>query len=1605
MTESMRKPGCGAAICLLLLIMLLAGAASADTNTRKKVYLGEWGRSVKVDPPLNPACWMDAVSGERYLNEINIPGTHDAGTFNPMNEDGIMQDTGVNYAKTQYYSIPTQLELGVRFLDLRLCNFYMKGGSFGKIKNIDDGESLWLVHGQIQKKLGFNISGVYYCLDKYDRRVSLYITLREIRNFLQEYPSETIIIWLTNEEGNRSIIYKRAYQHLMQLASEINPATGKSYVYKAGEMYTEMPKLKDVRGQIVVFSSAPRELGMGGGLAGDGGSIPGASSAEYGGDKPQYLSILGKTTWYENHYEGSPDYKYTHLKAYYEKYVNNGIYARTLPVDASDYVSEDFPMQLVYTSCNKVLGTYPSEVATRVNPYVFHEYYRFDKERKAFTEDQVVSVRGNFYGWIFCDFITENIAQKIWSTNFFYGLKTCTVTVNPNNGQPTTSFRVLRQTMLTLPANYLTAPDGKNFLGWEVEDRRLAAGKQIGITEDVTVTALWGEGTSWAQLQKMINENDGGTITLESDVRPALSDETALIVPAGQSITINLNGHTITRGLAEGVDFTRSPVYNGVFNVYGELTILGDGVITGGHSSPDGIGAGVVVHAGGAFYMQGGTITGNQNFGSMGGGGVLVLEGGRFSMYGGEITENSSHSGGGVAVACAGSFSMEGGVISENTAVSIDAAYGDGGGVYVYTGGKAEIYNGDIMLNLADGLGGGIMLEGSEGTGKDNLRLVKGSIAGNTARGQGGAIAVCGFAKLTISGSIAIRGNSVEHIGDTETTTDDSNVFLMHDNEIELLGYVKTDDPIGISTEKIPGEEGIVCTEGLSRFSNISCFASDNESYHLILQDGEAVLMPHVAGELKIVDELEPSCEDIGVTIWSSKCKICGREMTGYTEYKAALGHNWGDWIAVTAATCETAGTETRTCKNDSEHTETRSIPALGHVWSDWSVTTAATCTAAGTKTRTCSRDASHVETQVIPATGHDWGDWIVTTAATCTSTGVETRTCANDSSHTETRSIPALGHKWDDGVVTTKPGCVTEGVRTYTCTRDGCGATKTESIPAAGHVWGDWHTTQQDLQKQERSCSKCQSVQTRKTPAAGHTHGLTHVPAKAATCEEPGNRTEYWICDQGTTPCGLLFSDEGGTTKLDSEAEKNLYIPALGHIWDDGVVTYQDCESEGVCTYTCTREGCGNTTTETVPARGHLWDAGTVTTEPGCETEGVRTYACVWEGCNETITESIPALGHEWDAGTVTKAADCVNPGVITYTCRHDSSHTRTESIAPTGHAWDAGTVTKEPGCATYGVRTYTCTKCGETWTESIAPLGHAQGEIVQTVVHQPTARRKGYAVKRLYCSRCGEMLATLATVPIDPLGMTNPTYTLPAAREGLTYNEWPQYLITPGTAEGGIMKYAFGDENGPTEEYARRIPTATEVGTYIIWYKVFGDGDHYDTDASKLGSEIRTAGVYAVVEIRNGEHEIGSGIDAVLTVKNDLYDSETFDRFSRLNMDGQIISPDSYGKARGSLIVRLKSGWLDTLTEGEHKMTVRFSNGQVSAPIQIIAAATPTPTVTPAVTPTATPTAAPTATPVPTKVPKTGDGANPAGWILMALIGIAVGTAGVVLVRKRGR
>ena len=138
---------------------------------------------------------------------------------------------------------------------------------------------------------------------------------------------------------------------------------------------------------------------------------------------------------------------------------------------------------------------------------------------------------------------------------------------------------------------------------------------------------------------------------------------------------------------------------------------------------------------------------------------------------------------------------------------------------------------------------------------------------------------------------------------------------------------------------------------------------------------------------------------------------------TGKT-MKQEFNHDWH--YTETLPTCTKDGEKVGECSRCGMKT-TEKISALGHDWGAWTVTTPATCTNEGVETRICKRDPSHVETRTIPTTGHNWVD-----------NGNGTHTCTNCGA---TEAFGALELRVVDAEGMNEPFTVSQNgtLRTYT--------------------------------------------------------------------------------------------------------------------------------------------------------------------------------------------------------------------------------------------------------------------------------------------------------------------------------------------------------------------------------------------------------------------------------------------------------------------------------------------------------------------------------------------------------------------------------------------
>lgn len=101
-----------------------------------------------------------------------------------------------------------------------------------------------------------------------------------------------------------------------------------------------------------------------------------------------------------------------------------------------------------------------------------------------------------------------------------------------------------------------------------------------------------------------------------------------------------------------------------------------------------------------------------------------------------------------------------------------------------------------------------------------------------------------------------------------------------------------------------------------------------------------------------------------------------------------------------------------------------------------------------------------------------------------------------------------------------------------------------------------------------------------------------------------------------------------------------------------------------------------------------------------------------------------------------------------------------------------------------------------------------------------------------------------------------------------------------------------------------------------------------------------------YSVVSGGNSTYTLGSNQDLVITIKRSINDSSCFNNFKSVETDGVALTKDEdYTAAKGSVILTLKSATLEKLSEGDHTVTVSFTDGKIETSLTVNKAAEPTP------------------------------------------------------------
>lgn len=340
-----------------------------------------------VDGP----CWMSHVDGNKYLDELSIPGTHDSSTCSVDNDT----EPQTSLAKCQQDYIPTQLLEGIRYFDIRL----------GKNdKNGDPG----IDHG------------ICYLLKKDGGYMQLSNVIGYFKTFLNEHASEALIMLVSrgNDEATDESV-TTAFANVMGNNSDL--------------FYTSshVPTLNEVRGKIVLlrrFKLAGDSVdGHTWGLdltewddkikAHSGKSMclvkyeQGFEAAGNTGDKEPYSTAVYAQDHYNCTGSSKIDWVDMALKAASE------FERSTVDITAADGTTVQATERcwsINYTSCtNHKQGSNPFTAARVVNEHLYKSQYINPSGNEKTKSDCLKHI-----GIIASDFVDAALARSIYQRNY-----------------------------------------------------------------------------------------------------------------------------------------------------------------------------------------------------------------------------------------------------------------------------------------------------------------------------------------------------------------------------------------------------------------------------------------------------------------------------------------------------------------------------------------------------------------------------------------------------------------------------------------------------------------------------------------------------------------------------------------------------------------------------------------------------------------------------------------------------------------------------------------------------------------------------------------------------------------------------------------------------------------------------------------------------------------------------------------------------------------------------------------------------------------------------------------------------------------------------------
>ena len=364
----------------------------------------------------------------------------------------------------------------------------------------------------------------------------------------------------------------------------------------------------------------------------------------------------------------------------------------------------------------------------------------------------------------------------------------------------------------------------------------------------------------------------------------------------------------------------------------------------------------------------------------------------------------------------------------------------------------------------------------------------------------------------------------------------------------------------------------------------------------------------------RVVVDVIPTCVKEGAAHDQDYCTVCGDVLEDHEAYEE---FTIADYDAILRQEAEEAGTIDEYVTYD------------GHDWDAWvSESEESFCDKEGTGTyvRWCKAcGEKQFEERTVEPTGHEY-ELVKKVLLDCFHEE-HTYECSKcEDSYTETMDVVSHVFQKDEKYLVEKvePTCEEAGYTKYKCVffdeveghEEDCEECflKTDYVDALGHDWSDWTVRHEPgAQGNEfgywiRSCKTCKKTEERISQYApeeiceGLGHNWEVTDEMEATCTSDGYKVEKCF------RCGK---------------EQRTDYPATGHDYQEVPGVEPGCETVGyTASVICTKCGDIQVEAEEIPALGHDWDEGVVTREATAEMPGEMTYTCA--RCDAVRTEEI---------------------------------------------------------------------------------------------------------------------------------------------------------------------------------------------------------------------------------------------------------------------------------------------------------------------------------------------------------------------------------------------